>query len=312
LFFFPLLILVLAPFFRVPSPLLSLSFLISVFTSCIVLSFYLLSASFPLSHLSYPVPFPVSLYLLIPTCLLISPFGVSLPPIVCNSSFAGLKTRRVQPEPGAASTDKDSATEPTAAGRSVGPAAEAISLQLSQLGEETTVKEVTDISPVIDPVTATGTAQSRSEEQQAADEKNLAATVYAAQAHEILRTQSRPSAFATGNAAPPPPVERALFSFQDLFAARPINVRASPPVQYGLNLSLARLNYEFSPPTGPTAVFAAAAANLPSFRPPAIKKASRMGIVGDIRVGDPVPVQAARHILIGKDTNTFVLNVLVI
>jgi hypothetical protein len=154
----------------------------------------------------------------------------------------------------------------------------------------TTVKEVTDGSPTA------AEAPSGSKEQEAAAEKVLEATVRAAQSQEILRTKSRPSKKA---GAPPPPVERALFSYQDLFAARPVNVRSSPPVQYGLNLSLARLNYEFSAPTGPTAVFAAAAANLASFRPPPVKRPSRMGIVGGIAVGEPVPVPAARHILIG-------------
>ena len=77
-------------------------------------------------------------------------------------------------------------------------------------------------------------------------------------------------------------------------------MRASLPVQYGLNRSIARLNYEFSTPSGPNAQFAVAAANRLSFRPPAVKKPNRMGIVGNVPVGEPVPVPAARHILIGQ------------
>jgi hypothetical protein len=206
---------------------------------------------------------------------------------------AGLKTRLPQPEPVAASpADQDTTTDSPLQARKAGRAAEATSHEISQQSEVTTVKEVTDGSPT------TAEAPSGSKEREAAEEKVLEATVRAAQSQEILRTKSRPSKKA--GAQPPPPVERALFSYQDLFAARPVNVRASPPVQYGLNLSLARLNYEFSAPTGPTAVFAAAAANLASFRPPPVKKPSRMGIVGGIAVGEPVPVQAARHILIGS------------
>ncbi len=205
---------------------------------------------------------------------------------------AGLKTRLPQPESVAAlPADQDTTTDPPSQARKAGRAAEATSIEISQLSEVTTVKEVTDGSPTA------AEAPSGSKEQVAAEEKVLEATVQAAQSQEILRTKSRPSKKA---GAPPPPVERALFSYQDLFAARPVNVRASPPVQYGLNLSLERLNYEFSAPTEPTAVFAAAAANLPSFRPPPVKRPSRMGIVGGIAVGEPVPVQAARHILIGS------------
>jgi hypothetical protein len=206
---------------------------------------------------------------------------------------AGLMTRLPQPESVAASpADQDTTTDSPSQARKAARAAAATSHEISQQGEVTTVKEVTDGSPT------PAEAPSGSKEQAAAEEKVLEATVRAAQSQEILRirTKSRPSKKA---GAPPPPVERALFSYQDLFAARPLNVRASPPVQYGLNLSLARLNYEFSAPTGPTAVFAAAAANLASFRPPPVKKPSRMGIVGGIDVGEPVPVQAARHILIG-------------
>jgi hypothetical protein len=249
---------------------------------------------------SVPVPYPViPLFLLSFSDHLLSVFCTPFSVHVAEWQvlqhdipiLAGLKTRLPQPESVAASpADQDTTTDPPSQGRKAGRAAPAASPEISQQGEVTTIKEVTDASPL------TAEAPSGSKEQEAAEEKVLEATVRAAQSQEILRTKSRPSKKA---GAQPPPVERALFSYQDLFAARPVNVRASPPVQYGLNLSLARLNYEFSAPTGPTAVFAAAAANLASFRPPPVKKPSRMGIVGGIAVGEPVPVQAARHILIG-------------
>jgi hypothetical protein len=133
------------------------------------------------------------------------------------------------------------------------------------------------------------------------DKQDVSARVQAAQSQEILRVRPRPGhGTAAGQLRAPPPVERALFSYQDLFSSRPVNVRASLPVQYGLNMSIARLNYEFATPAGPTAQFAVAAANRINFRPPAVKKAARMEIVGNISVGEPIPVDATRHILIGQ------------
>ena len=213
-----------------------------------------------------------------------------------NLVSAGLKTKPLQSETGPAASEKDSTTESPLEKR----AAQAASQQTDPTHEDFigVPEDATDMNDD-DASTTVSNAPSQTN---TSDVGQISAAVQAARSQEILRVKARPMgvAAAAGMLNVAPPVEHALFSYQDLFASRPVNVRASLPVQYGLNRSIARLNYEFSTPSGPNAQFAVAAANRLSFRPAAVKKPNRMGIVGNVPVGEPVPVPAARHILIGQ------------
>ena len=85
-------------------------------------------------------------------------------------------------------------------------------------------------------------------------------------------------------------LDKALFSFSDHRAGN----RNSRPVQYGLNVTLTRLNMEFGSEKD---VHMANSANKiqPRFNP---LKAKEMEIVGNIKVGQTIPDSSARHILI--------------